>query len=201
MIPLSSFLLSLLWSCDDAKQMATVAVPILEDSNPSWARPVDCDEKRAPILSDSSTAFTQSFLCDVNQRAPFTIEGTTIKGQNLLHDDFFQQAKCTPARTHFYRNSPEAMYQLKMAPNTMAEIRLDTNCTDLDPFAFSWDRRSPPTSKHASGIRECEMNTYDGDGTFKITTVDRPQTYILGVVGKDGMAGNFRLTIKCRSYR
>ena len=98
-------LISLNTACDEAKQMATVAVPILEDSNPSWARPVDCDTKRVPVMANENKAFTDTIFCDINQRVPHTIEGTTTGGKNLIHDEFFQGAQCTTARTFFYRKS------------------------------------------------------------------------------------------------
>ena len=190
-----------LFACDDLRKAATIAIPSIEDAKPSWARPVDCDDNRVPVPSTKKKAFVDRIDCDVNQTEPYTIEGTTKGGNKLMGDGFYQKAACTPARTYFFRDSPEAMYQLRIAPNTLAEIRLDSNCADLDPFAYRWERTSPPTEAHASVSDSCEMDTDVGDGKIVVTTTDNPQTYLIGVDGKNGEEGNFRLTIVCRSYR
>lgn len=190
-----------LLGCEDMRKAATIAVPTIEDYKPSWARPVDCDDNRVAVPATKKRAFADRLTCDVNQKEPITIEGTTKGGANLMGDSFYQKAACTPQRTNFYRNSPEAMYQLHVAPNTLVEIRLDSNCADLDPFAYRWERTSPPTEKHARVSDECEMDVHQGDGKVVVTTVDNEQTYLIGVDGKNGEAGNFRMTILCRSYR
>ncbi len=192
--------LSLLMACDSMGYIATKAVPSIEQVKPSWANPVDCDEKRVAPAITKKKCFAEMLSCDINS-APIIIEGTTIGGKSLIGDDFYQGAKCDPARTYFFRDSPEAIYQLTVAPDTKAEIRLDTNCAELDVFAASWDRKSCPTKKHASMIRECEMDTKEGDGAIILTTVTKPQTYLVGVDGKEGASGNFRLTIQCSAYR
>lgn len=191
----------LLFACDDLRKAATIVVPSIEDVKPSWARPVDCEDNRVAVPATKKRAFADRIFCDVNQKEPITIEGTTVGGKNLMGDGFYQKAACTPARTYFFRNSPEAMYQLQIAPNTLAEIRLDSNCADLDPFAYRWERSSPPTEQHARVSDSCEMDTDVGDGKIVVTTVNNEQTYLIGVDGKDGAEGNFRLTIVCRSYR
>ena len=193
-------LLSLLIACDSVGYMATKAVPSIEQVKPSWANPVDCDTKRVSPTSTKKKCFGEEFTCDINSE-PIIIEGTTVGGQKLIGDEFYQGAKCDPARTHFFRDSPEALYRLHVAPDTKAEIRLDTNCAELDPFAISWDRKTCPTKKHASMIRECEMDTHEGDGKLILTTVTKAQTYLIGVDGKEGAAGNFRLSIQCSAYR
>jgi hypothetical protein len=196
-----SLMLFGLWACDEARKVATIAVPSLENSHPSWARPVDCDDNRVAIPATKKRAFVDRISCDVNQQEPYTIEGTTKGGAKLMGDDFYQKAACTPARTYFFRDSPEAMYQLQIAPNTLAEIRLDSNCADLDPFAYRWDRSAPPSVQHARVSDSCEMDTDVGDGKITITTTKNEQSYLIGVDGKEGAEGNFRLTIVCRSYR
>ena len=38
-------------------------------------------------------------------------------------------------------------------------------------------------------------------GYMTITTVEKPETYLIGVDGKQGAHGNFRLAIECSTYR
>jgi len=193
-------LFSFLFGCDSLGWFATKAVPTLEEVRPSWANPVDCDANRVPTVSSKRKCFQQRISCGVNSD-PIIIEGTTKGGEKLLGDEFYQSAKCTPSRTYFFRNSPEAIYQLRVDADTKAEIQLDSNCADLDPFAISWTDSKCPTKAHASMIRECEMDNDLADGRLVLTTVSKPQTYLIGVDGKEGAAGNFRLTIKCSAYR
>ena len=194
-------ILPFLLACDNAGKLVTMAVPAIEEVKPSWANPVDCEDNRAAVASTSKKAFRDSFDCDVDQKEPIVIEGTTKGGVQLIGDNFYQEAACTPAKTHFFRKAPEAIYQLNVAPNTMAEIRLDSNCADLDPFAFTWQKSSAPKEAHAATIRECEMDNDVGDGKLVLTTVHNAAQYLVGVDGKNGEQGNFRLTISCRSYR
>ena len=196
------FLFSLLFACDSCKQYATYAIPALEESNPSWVDPVDCEESRIPTKSTAQKAYSETFNCDVDQKEPIIINGTTIgKEESLIGDQFYQNAACTPSKTHFYRRSPEAIYRLNLAPNTMAEIQLASNCADLDPFAYKWSRKSVPTEKHGRVSDTCELDTSAGDGRIVITTTKNEHQYLVGVDGKDGATGNFRLKIVCRSYR
>jgi len=128
------------------------------------------------------------------------IEGTTVGGKSNFGDTFYQKTKCTPQRNR-YDDSPEAIYQLNVAGDTKVSIRLDSNCADLDPFAIYWLRSDCPTAKHGHSISECEMNDRPGGGSFILTTVTKPQTYLVGVDGKYGAKGNFRLEIRCTNWR
>ena len=122
-------------------------------------------------------------------------------GANIFGDDFFQRAACTPQRND-YERSPEAIYKLRLDGNVKAVIRLDSNCVELDQFAIAWENSKCPTDKHAEMIHECEFEDRpEGGKPLVITTVDKAQTYLVGVDGKHGAQGNFRLHIDCYLYR
>ena len=187
-------LLSML-ACENGCHTAAKVVPALEMVNPSWgAEPVDCDIEH-PDPDARSGCISRTLQCNT------TFEATTRGGKNHFGDDFYQKGFCTPQRNN-YENSPEAIYQLRVKPNTQVDLRLDSNCVDLDLVAMSWDEDRCPTDKHATTIqKECEMNTKSEGGTLRLTTVNNPQTYLIAVDGKQGDYGNFRLTINCKTYR
>jgi hypothetical protein len=188
-------ILSLFISCNDLGYVATKAVPALEQVNPSWgAPPVDCDEER-PSPKAVRGCITNEIVCGD------TIDGTTIGGVNHFGDSFYQGAMCTPQRND-YERSPEAIYKLRLDPNVKAVIRLDSNCAELDHFSIGWEGAKCPTEKHATAIHECEMETREEGGKpLIVTTVDKAQTFLVGVDGKYGAQGNFRLTVECFLYR
>lgn len=183
-----------LLSCDSIGYVATKAIPPLENLNPSWAfDPIDCDERRPAPLPARGCVMHKVKCGDV-------IEGTTTGGKSNFGDKFYQKAFCTPKRED-YEDSPEAVYMLTVPGDIQADIRLDTNCAELDPFAIRWDSRDCPDVLHARSIPQCEFNDYPGGGYLTITTVERPETYLIGVDGKQGDHGNFRLAIECSTYR
>jgi len=187
--------LVLLLSCDGAGFYAAKMIPALEQVDPSWGEvPVDCEASHAPPSANYG-CIHKKIKCNT------VLEDTTRGGESHFDDDFYQQGFCTPQRND-YEESPEAIYQLRVPPNTLVDMRLDSNCADLDLAAMSWNETRCPTLKHAPAIqRECEMDTQFGGGTLRLTTVKNPQTYLIAVDGKDGANGNFRLTVNCRNYR
>jgi hypothetical protein len=187
------FVLSL-FGCESIGYVATKAIPPLELINPSWAvDPVDCDESRNAPLPARGCVLQKVQCGDV-------IEGTTTGGISNFDDDFYQEAFCTPRRED-YEDSPEAVYMLTVPGDIRADIRLDTNCAELDIFAIRWDRKDCPTRKHTRSIPQCEFNDKPGGGYLTITTVERPETYLIGADGKNGAHGNFRMAIECSTYR
>ena len=179
-------------ACDEVGHVAAKAVPALERVDPSWgAQRVDCDAIRTTQRPIRGCAFAEIKCGD-------TIESTTQNGSRNFGDDFYQKGHCTPQRND-YEASPEAVYKLRLDGNVKAVIRLDSNCADLDPFAISWSENRCPTT--SSNIRECEFDDKSGGGTIVLTTVDNPQTYLVGVDGKYGAEANFRMTIECSLYR
>ena len=83
--------LILLLGCEDMRKAATIAVPTIEDYKPSWARPVSCDENRVSVPATKKRAFSDRLSCDINQKEPITIEGTTKGGAKLMGDGFYQK--------------------------------------------------------------------------------------------------------------
>lgn len=187
-------MLSLL-ACENGCHNAAKVIPALEMVDPSWgAEPVDCDVDH-PDPEARDGCITRELQCNT------TFEATTRGGKNHFGDDFYQKGFCTPQRNN-YENAPEAIYQLRVKPNTQVDLRLDSNCADLDLVAMSWEESRCPTDKHATTIqKECEMNTKSDGGTLRLTTVNNPQTYLIAVDGKQGAFGNFRLTVNCKTYR
>ena len=185
----------LLSACDNLGFRAAKMIPALEQIDPSWADdPVDCEATHAPPDATFGCVH-KKISCNT------VLEDTTIGGESHFGDDFYQGGYCTPQRND-YERSPEAIYQLRVKPNTQVDLRLDSNCADLDLVAMSWDENRCPTVKHAPAIqKECEMDTRSGGGTLRLTTVKNAQTYLIAVDGKQGASGNFRLTVNCGTYR
>ena len=185
-----------LLGCDDVGHIAAKAIPALEHVDPSWGAPkVDCEAQRPPPKPRRGCVMETISCGDI-------IEGTTKGGKNHFGDTFYTQGTFTPQHND-YELSPEAIYQLKLDPNVKADIRMDSNCAELDLFAMAWDKTTCPNEKHAELFRgrESEFDDYPGGGSVVLTTVDRAQNYLVGVDGKYGEAGNFRLTINCYLYR
>ena len=183
------------FSCEGTGFYAAKMIPALEHVDPSWGdAPVDCDASHAPPTATTG-CIHKKIKCNT------VLEDTTRGGENHFGDDFYQGGYCTPQRND-YEESPEAIYQLRVKPNTQVDMRLDSNCADLDLAAMSWDETRCPTVEHAPAIqKECEMDTRTRGGSLRLTTVKNPQTYLIAVDSKDGAFGNFRLTVNCRTYR
>ena len=182
------------FACDSACHTTTKMIPALEKIDPSWgANPVDCDESHAPPDATFGCYHKRIKCGDV-------IEDTTRGGKSHFDDDFYQRGTFTPQRND-YEDSPEAIYQLKVKPNTSVYLRLDSNCADLDIAAMPWNELTCPDTAHVEGLPETEMNTKPDGGTIRLTTVTNPQTYLVAVDGKQGAYGNFRLTVTCGNYR
>lgn len=179
---------------NDATRQIAKVVPVVEKvATEATREPVKCD----PVVQSAQPrgCSIQTITC-----------GSVIDGNNTgmaqrWGDQYYVTAFCTPHR-HYYEEAGESVYRLEVPPNIQADVRLDSDCADLDIVAMSWaDTSSCPREEHANRIRECEMDTHDGGGTVRLTTVDKPQVYVIGVDGKQGAAGNFRLTVTCSTYR
>jgi hypothetical protein len=178
----------------DMKQTFAKYVPAVRKVSPEFDyHDVSCDTDVYTPKALGCT--TGSLSCGA------VVEANNKHGNKLWDDDFYQQARCTPERND-YEDSPEVVWALEVPPNTQADIRLDSNCADLDVIAAYWvDTEHCPTSSHAHRINECEMETKRGSGKLRLTTVDKAQVYLVGVDGKHGETGNFRLTVECATYR
>ncbi|MCB9777290.1 MAG: hypothetical protein H6742_01835 [Alphaproteobacteria bacterium] len=128
-----------------------------------------------------------------------SVEGWTGAGEMTWGDDFYQRAFCTPRRSD-YDGSPEVVYELLLEADVQADIKLTSPCTDLDLVAVAW-QVGIPGLEHTGRIAECEMDAKTGDGKIRLTTVSKPQRYLVAVDGKEGNEGNFRLDVQCSTYR
>ena len=184
----------LLAGCDWFGSSVARVIPALEVINPELAaEPVDCDPP-IPTPSPGHTGVIGTLACgDV-------VEGNTSVGNSVWNDQFYVHAAyCTPA-VHYYDQAPEVIYRIEVPPNHEATVQLDSNCVDLDVSMVAWqDTTSVPHDKHS--IAECQMDDSTGGGTVRGTAVDKPYTYLVGVDGKKGAIGNYRLTVTCRIYR
>lgn len=187
---LSLFLLS---ACNNFGNNVARVIPALEAINPEYgAVPLPCDEP-LPTGRPGGDCVMAELTCGD------TIEGYTGVGNRKFGDAIYKNAFCTVERNH-YDNAPEATYRLLVPSNRQAHVQLDSNCVDLDVVAIAWEETDRcPTERHA--IHECEMDVSSGGGNITVQTVDRPQRYILAVDGKNGVEGNFRLTVSCNEYR
>lgn len=129
-----------------------------------------------------------------------TVTGSSHVGAARWGDDFYQRAFCTPKRSR-YDDAPEVLYRLEVPENTQAEVVLESPCADLDVVAVAWQLDGVPGVEHVGRIRECEMDTKSGGGKLTLTTVDKAQVFLVGVDGKDGDEGNYRLTVSCGTFR
>jgi hypothetical protein len=172
---------------------AAKVVPYVKKVDPVYGtEPVDCDPP-------TKTASPQGCIIDTLTCGD-EIEGNNSGGRNLYGDDFYNEKFCSPQR-HNWDDSPEAIYGLIIPPNVEASVTLVSDCGDLDIASLSWtDFSRCPNSNHP--INQCEMNESKPEGgTLKITTVDRKEQHLLVVDGKKGTVGNFRLLVKCTTYR
>lgn len=181
-------------SVREATRQVSKVVPVVEKISSEITRePIACEPELKTPQPRGCTSGT--LTC-----------GSVIEGNNTgmprhWGDQFYVSAFCTPQR-HYYEEAGEAVYRLELPPNIQADIRLDSDCADLDVVSLSWaDTSTCPGEQHTGRIRQCEMDTHSEGGTIRITTVNDPEVHILGVDGKQGASGNFRLTVTCSTYR
>ncbi|MDP6933309.1 MAG: hypothetical protein QGG40_10355 [Myxococcota bacterium] len=180
--------------CSDCRTIMSSTIPALQSAGPEF--------QYEPIQCDTDIATPAPKQCIVKTLAcGDTVEGNTKVGHSKWGDDFYQKTFCTPQR-HDYDESPEIVYALEVPADVEATVRMDSDCADLDVVAVSWnDTKQCPRTEHHIRINECEMDTSVGNGYVRMTTVTKAQTYLVGVDGKNGATGNFRLTVRCTTYR
>lgn len=181
-------------ACTQIARTIEPVAPIVGEIDPDYKQlPYDCDE---PIPTKSPTG-----CCIERITCGDTVQGNTKVGKNHWGDDFYRAAMCTPGRAD-YEDAPEAIYELDLPADIQADVTLISGCEDLDLVAVGWkDTSRVPTEKHHVSIVECEMDDSKGGGSVRITTVNRGQTFLLGVDGKHGATGNFQIDVKCTTYR
>lgn len=200
MLPLTltgSLLILLILGCsgtsgrETTRQIAKV-IPVVETISEKVTRePVKCDpafEQPTPRGCTSATLTCGS-----------VVEGNNTNQPRRFGDEFYVSMFCVPQR-HYYEEAGEAVYRLEMPANIKATVRLDNDCADLDVAALSWSDTDSCPAENTNRIAECEMTDARHD-SIVMTTVDNPQVYLIVVDGKQGATGNFRLTVKCETYR
>lgn len=121
------------------------------------------------------------------------IDGTTVGGDSNWDDDFYSGAFCFTAGLR--HSASERVYDLKVPAHTAVDIRMDSDCVDLDVAAAAWKYEgSCPDTHHT--IPECEGDTDKGGGRIHLE-VFNPREFLVAVDGKNGATGPFRLTVVC----
>lgn len=176
---------------ETTRQIAKV-VPVVEKITDEVTRePVQCDK---PFETPSARGCSiQTLTCGS------VIEANNTNMPRRFSDEFYVSHFCVPER-HYYEEAGEAVYRLELPANIKATVRLDNDCADLDVAAMSWADTSTCPSENTNRLSECEMTDPRHD-EIVMTTVNNPQVYLVAVDGKQGATGNFRLTVKCETYR
>lgn len=183
----------LLAGCDDLGRNAAKVFPVLEKVDEDLAEPsVPCEP---PF---SSPAARNGIIADLTCGS--VVEGNNTTGSKLWGDDFYQAAFCTPERNQ-YDNAPEDIYRLKVPSDYEAEVTLVTDCAELDLVGVSWQERSVPQAAHKGSINQCDMDTTRKGGRLRLNAVGKDWYYLVGVDGKGGAMGNYRLKVKCYTFR
>lgn len=181
-------------SCDFLGRNLAKFIPALEKTNEDWAPPqMECDNN-IPTQKPTRCVAGRIACGDI-------IEGHSGAGDKKWNDTFWRGAKCVPTN-HGYGKAPEMVYRLKLKPNTEAIVSLVSDCADLDVFGFRWEEKgSCPSNRHYERILECELDDTPRGGKIKLNSVTKPVTYLIGVDGKKGAVGNYRLAVECRRGR
>lgn len=174
------------------RQVAKVVPAVEKISDEVTREPVQCEQ---PFKTDQPRGCTsQTITCGS------VVEGNNANMPRHFSDQFYVTHFCTPQR-HYYEESGEALYRMEVPANTQADIRLDSDCADLDVSSMGWADTSECPAENTTRLAECEMDTKPGGGKIRVTTVDKPQVFVVAVDGKQGATGNFRLTVTCSNYR
>lgn len=152
-----------------------------------------------PQIQCTDTSHTQDPLIDGCVTAELAcgqiVEGHTQGGQAAWGDDFYRAHYCLPLPQRY--TGPERLYRVKIAADTRVEVLLESPCADLDLFALIWGQDSCPTTEHLA--TECEADEHPGGGRVQVITDRNPKTLLVGVEGKQGATGPFRLQVRCES--
>ncbi len=180
--------------CDDMGRNAAKVFPVLEKIDEDLAQPsIDC-EPPYPTPTPRANGIVGNITCGS------VIEGNTANGTKLLGDDFYQSAFCTPERSQ-YDASPELIYRLEVPSDLEAEVTLISDCADLDLVGISWAEERVPKPEHGRSISQCDMDTTRKGGKLRLNAVGKDWYYLVGVDGKGGQTANFRLSVKCYTFR
>ncbi len=180
----------LLAGCDQIPALRNILHKTQRIERQSDRFDVDCDMKKGRPPRDG--CLTKTISCGD------AVQGNTVGGKANFEDEFYVAKYCLPSHNGYH--GKERVYALELPPNTGANIFLDSDCADLDLFAFRWpyDGRCP-TPSHT--ISECEADGDKGDGVVHVETVNNPGSYMIVVDGKAGVEAPFHLTVECGSSR
>lgn len=199
-LPLGLLLCAALVACETDK----VDIPWAK----SGAREAKKIKEKMPVVGDikvegaelscSDTSHAADPLIDTcvtgTLRCGDIIEGNTTGGPKGWSDDFYRAHYCLPLPQHY--TGPERIYRLDVPADTRMEARLESPCADLDLFALVWQDNS--TCPHADHIAtECEADDRGAGGKVQVMTDRNPKTLLIGVDGKQGATGVFRLQVTC----
>ncbi|MCB9777291.1 MAG: hypothetical protein H6742_01840 [Alphaproteobacteria bacterium] len=193
-MPMLPLLILTLAGCDELGRNAAKVVPALEKVNDDYAEPtMECEP--ALTAPTSRNGLHGKLTCGSS------IEGGTQGGSRKWGDDFYQKAFCAPARQN-YDNSPEVVYELMVPADLEAEVRLVSDCVDLDLVGVAWgDESRLPEAAHGRSIAQCDMDTGRKGGKLRLNAVGKDTRYLVGVDGKNGATGNYRISVKCYTFR
>ena len=186
--------LLVLLGCDELGRNAAKVFPVLEKVDEDYAEPSIACEPPFATPSPRSNGIVADIECGA------VIEGNTSTGTRLWGDDFYQDAFCTVDRSQ-YDNSPELIYRLHVPADLEAEVRLISDCVDLDVVGVSWQEKSVPRVEHRGAINQCDMDIGRKGGKLLLNAVGKDWYYLVGIDGKNGATGNFRLSVKCHTFR
>jgi len=180
--------------CEQLGPVAAKFVPPLEAVNEEWAAiQMECEPA---IATPAPRGCVLGRIACGDQ-----VEGHSGAGKRRWNDRFYTGAKCTPQHQD-YELAPEVAYRLRLPANTEATVELISDCGDLDLFGIRWeDKSSCPSALHYDRIPECEMDTSPRGGRIRLSSVGKDITYLVGVDGKKGVSGNYRISVQCRAYR
>ena len=180
----------LLGGCDQIPALRNLLHKRARIVRQSEKRPVDCDARKGRPPRDGCV--TSSIACGEE------VEGNTAGGRDHFTDEFYVGKYCQSQRNGYPGH--ERVYTLQLPPNTGANVWLDSDCADLDIFAFRWVYDGTcPTVSHT--VSECEADGAEGGGVVHVETVGNPGAYMIVVDGKAGAEGPFRLTVECGESR
>ncbi|MFH1468984.1 MAG: hypothetical protein ABIO70_31650 [Pseudomonadota bacterium] len=189
-LPIFLFSALLLGGCDQIPALRNLLHKGSRIKRVSEKRDVDCEARKGRPPRDGCV--TGTIACGEE------VEGNTAGGKDNFRDDFYVGKYCQAQRYGYPKG--ERVYNLQLPANTGANIWLDSDCADLDLFAFRWAYDGNcPTVSHT--VSECEADGSVGDGVVHVETVANPAAYMIVVDGKAGAEGAFRLTVECGESR
>jgi len=190
MRPIAALLCLSLCGCDQIPVVRNLISRAHGPTRKSEKRDVDCGAEAGRGPRDGCV--TRAIECGDE------VEGHTAGGRGNFDDDFYIGKYCLPEH-HGYGGN-ERVYTLELPANTAANVWLDSDCADLDLFAFRWnyDGRCP-TVDHL--ISECEADASKGGGVVHVETVGNASGFMIAVEGKAGVEAPFRLTVECGGSR